>query len=423
MCAFPAQDLSPEDLERLALALGRASGAPADSDLHIHPTAALGEDGRPKVGTISNKADSRGARINFKDERSELASQGIHTDISCAVDPLSPLSPPRAERLTLSSLARPSAGSSVAPRATRCCGCTLSPQRAATRSSTRRTRTTTSSLRRCAPCSLACGRATRAPCSASRRAGMGSTCTWVRAARRTTSTTRSRLRVRPSFFLFPLAFAPPASTRWTVQCAWTDVPALAIAGGEHSVLTRGISLCRPRHPHERRHGVQHALRQPVLHRAHRGRHVRREPRAPRLPLQAPGAVARRPGALQVVRGRPVHLGQLGVPALRHVRLRRGEVRRQNRLCRRGARVRCRAGQEPQGGPRVGCLSRLLPPLRYESLTSSSSIPAPHAPGRALSHPFLSLIPFPLLLFLPPPFFSLDLHSLPCPCCSLPLRKR
>ncbi|TNY22848.1 putative TfdA family taurine dioxygenase [Rhodotorula diobovata] len=82
VCAFPAQDLSPEDLERLALALGRASGAPADSDLHIHPTAALGEDGRPKVGTISNKADSRGARINFKDERSELASQGIHTDIS-----------------------------------------------------------------------------------------------------------------------------------------------------------------------------------------------------------------------------------------------------------------------------------------------------------------------------------------------------
>ncbi|GAA6054470.1 hypothetical protein JCM3770_001004 [Rhodotorula araucariae] len=82
VCAFPAQDLAPEDLERLALALGRASGAPADSDLHIHPTAALGEDGRPKVGTISNKAGPNGRQINFKDERSELASQGIHTDIS-----------------------------------------------------------------------------------------------------------------------------------------------------------------------------------------------------------------------------------------------------------------------------------------------------------------------------------------------------
>ncbi|GAA5934028.1 hypothetical protein JCM3775_002852 [Rhodotorula graminis] len=82
VCAFPAQDLSPEDLEKLAYALGRASGAPADSDLHIHPTAALGEDGRPKVGNISNKADEGGRQINFKDERSELASQGIHTDIS-----------------------------------------------------------------------------------------------------------------------------------------------------------------------------------------------------------------------------------------------------------------------------------------------------------------------------------------------------
>ncbi|BGP42433.1 hypothetical protein JCM10450v2_006529 [Rhodotorula kratochvilovae] len=82
VCAFPAQDLAPEDLERLALALGRASGAPADSDLHIHPTAALGEDGRPKVGTISNVAGPGGRQINFKDERSELASQGVHTDIS-----------------------------------------------------------------------------------------------------------------------------------------------------------------------------------------------------------------------------------------------------------------------------------------------------------------------------------------------------
>ncbi|GJN93386.1 hypothetical protein Rhopal_006440-T1 [Rhodotorula paludigena] len=74
--------LTQEELEQFALALGRASGAPADSDLHIHPTAALGEDGRPKVGTISNKAGAMGRQINFKDERSELASQGIHSDIS-----------------------------------------------------------------------------------------------------------------------------------------------------------------------------------------------------------------------------------------------------------------------------------------------------------------------------------------------------
>ncbi|BGP34412.1 hypothetical protein JCM10296v2_006232 [Rhodotorula toruloides] len=82
VCVFPAQDLTPDELSSLALALGKASGAPADSSLHIHPTAELGENGRPTVGAISNVAGAMGRQINFKDERSELASQGIHSDIS-----------------------------------------------------------------------------------------------------------------------------------------------------------------------------------------------------------------------------------------------------------------------------------------------------------------------------------------------------
>ncbi|GAA6061402.1 hypothetical protein JCM10212_004460 [Sporobolomyces blumeae] len=79
---FPNQDLTQEDLEALALALGKASGTPEDSDLHIHPTAALGEDGRPKVGTISNVPDKNGRKITFRDERSQLQSAGWHTDVS-----------------------------------------------------------------------------------------------------------------------------------------------------------------------------------------------------------------------------------------------------------------------------------------------------------------------------------------------------
>lgn len=93
---FPSQDLTPRDLEVLALALGRASDAPRDGELHIHPTAELGENGQPKVGKISNgelrvlsrvcctRADSNypsfltvaskdGRAITFKDERSDLA--------------------------------------------------------------------------------------------------------------------------------------------------------------------------------------------------------------------------------------------------------------------------------------------------------------------------------------------------------------
>lgn len=84
VCVFPAQDLTPDELSSLALALGKASGAPSDSSLHIHPTAELGENGRPTVGAISNVAGAMGRQINFQDERSALASQGIHSDIvSC----------------------------------------------------------------------------------------------------------------------------------------------------------------------------------------------------------------------------------------------------------------------------------------------------------------------------------------------------
>ncbi|GAA5903594.1 TauD/TfdA dioxygenase family protein [Sporobolomyces salmoneus] len=80
---FPSQDLTPQDLETLALALGKASDAPVDSGLHIHPTSELNENGTPKsVGTISNVASKDGRMITFKDERSDLASHGWHTDIS-----------------------------------------------------------------------------------------------------------------------------------------------------------------------------------------------------------------------------------------------------------------------------------------------------------------------------------------------------
>ncbi|KAK4706020.1 hypothetical protein P7C70_g170, partial [Phenoliferia sp. Uapishka_3] len=79
---FEAQDeLLPEDLGVLALALGEVSGKPADSTLHIHPTQELGENGLP-VGKISNVAEAGGRQISFPDERSILASAGWHTDIS-----------------------------------------------------------------------------------------------------------------------------------------------------------------------------------------------------------------------------------------------------------------------------------------------------------------------------------------------------
>ncbi|GAA6022397.1 hypothetical protein JCM10207_004753 [Rhodosporidiobolus poonsookiae] len=82
VCILPAQDLTPDELGELALRLGRASGAPEDSSLHIHPTAELGENGRPTVGTISNMAGKDGRRITFKDDRSDFASMGLHSDIS-----------------------------------------------------------------------------------------------------------------------------------------------------------------------------------------------------------------------------------------------------------------------------------------------------------------------------------------------------
>jgi len=81
---FRAQDdLSPADIGQLALLLGEASGKPADSGLHIHPTQELSEDGSLPVGRISNVADADGRQISFlEDDKSEFASGGWHTDIS-----------------------------------------------------------------------------------------------------------------------------------------------------------------------------------------------------------------------------------------------------------------------------------------------------------------------------------------------------
>lgn len=80
MAFFQDQDLTAEDLAELALQLGEAAGKPADSTLHIHPTASdqLGENGLP-IGKISSEADATGRQISFKDERSTFASAGWHT--------------------------------------------------------------------------------------------------------------------------------------------------------------------------------------------------------------------------------------------------------------------------------------------------------------------------------------------------------
>jgi hypothetical protein len=77
---FQDQDLTAEELAELALQLGEAAGKPADSTLHIHPTASdqLGENGLP-IGKISNEADATGRQISFKDERSTFASAGWHS--------------------------------------------------------------------------------------------------------------------------------------------------------------------------------------------------------------------------------------------------------------------------------------------------------------------------------------------------------
>ncbi|KAM0747911.1 taurine catabolism dioxygenase [Meredithblackwellia eburnea MCA 4105] len=74
--------LTPSDLGRLALLLGEAGGKPSDSTLHVHPTQELGENGELPVGKISNVAEEGGRQISFPDERSILASQGWHTDVS-----------------------------------------------------------------------------------------------------------------------------------------------------------------------------------------------------------------------------------------------------------------------------------------------------------------------------------------------------
>ncbi|GAA5863223.1 hypothetical protein JCM8547_002869 [Rhodosporidiobolus lusitaniae] len=80
VCVFPKQDLTQDELGELALALGRASGAPETSGLHIHPTAELGENGRPTVATISNVAEKGGRQISFAEKG--LISSGLHSDIS-----------------------------------------------------------------------------------------------------------------------------------------------------------------------------------------------------------------------------------------------------------------------------------------------------------------------------------------------------
>jgi hypothetical protein len=74
---FPSQDLTGDELGQLALALGRATNT--DGELHVHPTQQLGEDGKPKPGAISNAPDAKGRQISFKDDRSELVSQGLHS--------------------------------------------------------------------------------------------------------------------------------------------------------------------------------------------------------------------------------------------------------------------------------------------------------------------------------------------------------
>ncbi|SCZ87441.1 BZ3500_MvSof-1268-A1-R1_Chr2-2g04907 [Microbotryum saponariae] len=73
-------DLSADDLGRLALLLGEPAGK-GDASLHIHPTQELGENGLP-IGKISNVADKDGRQISFVDERSAISSINWHSDIT-----------------------------------------------------------------------------------------------------------------------------------------------------------------------------------------------------------------------------------------------------------------------------------------------------------------------------------------------------
>lgn len=72
-------DLSPEDLGRIALRLGELAGKPESSGLHIHPAQKLTETGLP-LGKIDAKPDAEGRQISFAD--SGLTSKGWHSDVS-----------------------------------------------------------------------------------------------------------------------------------------------------------------------------------------------------------------------------------------------------------------------------------------------------------------------------------------------------
>jgi len=75
---FRGQDIQPDDQETLGLLLGRLSGNPSSSHLHIHPTT---EANAPKGDTINIISSERKAEFS-RGDRSRLAARLWHADLT-----------------------------------------------------------------------------------------------------------------------------------------------------------------------------------------------------------------------------------------------------------------------------------------------------------------------------------------------------
>jgi alpha-ketoglutarate-dependent taurine dioxygenase len=74
--------LTAVEMTKLGLALGRLSGGPAASGLHVHP---LTDDSPelPQVAEISSTKQAKGGGLRgVYDDRSQFASEAWHSDIT-----------------------------------------------------------------------------------------------------------------------------------------------------------------------------------------------------------------------------------------------------------------------------------------------------------------------------------------------------
>lgn len=82
---FRSQNITAVQMTKLGLALGRLSGGPAASGLHIHP---LTDDSPelPVVAEISSDKQNKGGGLRgVHDDRSRFASQSWHSDVTFEV--------------------------------------------------------------------------------------------------------------------------------------------------------------------------------------------------------------------------------------------------------------------------------------------------------------------------------------------------